>query len=108
VNIAVDRSWAELNTSFWLQRPSPESHRQTVSHGVALQTPTALRHAGPLLETVVSDGSGYCWGTTMVARSRLMRTVVRGEAKMFSMVVTPPTLNPRACAPAATGTVTGP
>jgi hypothetical protein len=80
--------------------------------GVARRRPTnttgPARHAGPVLETVVSGGSSYFGGTTVVPRSRLMSTVVCGEATMFSMIVSPPTLNPRACAPAATGTVTGP
>lgn len=80
--------------------------------GVARRRPPHIngpaRRAGPLLETVVSDGSGYCRGTTVVPISRLMSTVVRGEATISSMIVSPPTLNSRVWDPAATGTMTGP
>ena len=43
VNMAADRAWAELGTSSRIRRPLPGWHRTTVSQGVALQTPTALR-----------------------------------------------------------------
>jgi hypothetical protein len=42
VNMAADRAWAKLGTSFRLRRPSPGWPRKTVSQGVALQTPPAL------------------------------------------------------------------